>query len=161
MTILRLFRDGSRLEFGKGHLDQWTVYLARPHAAKVAADEAESLARLERLAAAQGPQLLYADFIVIYHRCNYQIQPYMFDLIHAMGRSYGERDLEVEVAFSMAYAGMVALERRHRSRPGVKRRRRLGVHMLLVEGRGAAAAAALGRAMSWDELAAACAARGF
>lgn len=161
MAGLRLFRDGSRLEFGKGHLDQWTVYLARPHTASVRADDPESLGRLERLALRHCPQTLYDDFIVVYNRATHEVRPYIFDLIHSMGRLYGDQALEYELAMAMGYAGMVALERRHRSRPGVKRQWRLGVHMVLAEGQGAAAAAAFKRRKTQAELAAACVARGF
>ncbi|NTU81468.1 MAG: hypothetical protein HGA45_19155 [Chloroflexales bacterium] len=161
MTILRLFRDGSRIEFGKGHLDRCSVYLARPNQAKVPAHEAESLVRLERLAHASSPQGLYNDFIVIYNRATHEPQPYVFDLIHAIARVYGEHSFEVEVALALLYAEMVAIERRHRSRPGVKRHRRLGVHQVLVEGYSAQAAVAFSKGKATEHVVAACAARGF
>lgn len=161
MSILRLFRDGSRLEFGKGHLDQWSVYMARPNAPKVPAPELECLTRLETLGVRARPQALYDDYIVVYNRTSYEVQPYLFDLIHGMARCYGDLNFEVEVALALAYAGLVAHERRHRSRPGVKRERRLGVHAVLAEGRSAAAAVALLKGKTPAQLAAECAARGF
>ncbi|HMQ30847.1 MAG TPA: hypothetical protein PKD53_08965 [Chloroflexaceae bacterium] len=161
MAGLRLFRDGSRLEFGKGHLTQWDVYLARPNAATILADDAESLGRLERLAVAHNPRTLYDDFVMVYNRATHEVRPHVFDLIHGMGQLYGEHGLEFELAMAITYAGMVALERRHRSRPGVKRQWRLGVHLVLAEGQGAGAAVAFKRRKPWVELVAACAARGF
>ncbi|MEI8166966.1 MAG: hypothetical protein WCG26_11320 [Chloroflexales bacterium] len=161
MTILRLFRDGTRLEFGKGHLDQWSVYLAHPLRVKTRPDEAESLARIERLTHTHSPQALYADFVVIYNRATHEPQFYVFDLIHAIARVYGELNFEVEVALALLYAEMVALERRHRSRPGVKRHRRLGVHQVLVEGYSAQAAVAFSKHKAPAQVIAACAERGF
>jgi hypothetical protein len=161
MSALRLFRDGSRLEFGKGHLDQWSVYLVRPHQAKVAATEVEGLTWLAELAPRHGPRALYEDFTVVYNRTNHQLQPYVFDLIHGIARAYDRQSLKAEVALAVAYAGMVASERRHRSRPGSKRQLRLGVHLVLIEGQQASAAAALLKAQPWARIDAACAARGF
>ena len=161
MTILRLFRDGSRLEFGKGHLDRWSVYLAHPQRIKALVSETESLVRLEQLAHTHPPQVLYADFIVVYNRATHEPQGYIFDLIHAMARMYGERNFEVEVAQAMLYAGMVGLERRHRSRPGVKRHRRLSVHQVLIEGYSAEAAVAFSKGQVYAQVVAACAVRGF
>lgn len=161
MTTLRLFRDGSRLEFGKGHLDQWSVYLAHPHQGRAMANDQEGLARLERLALAYSPRTLYDDFIVIYNRTTHEPQPYVFDLIHTMARVYSERDFEVEVAMAMLYAVMVSRERRHRSCPGKKRHQRLAVHQLLVEGYSAQAAIAFSSGKADEQLADACEARGF
>lgn len=161
MAILRLFRDGSRLELGKGHLDQWSVYLARPHAPKAPVSTGEWLGRLERLAPAHGGGALYADLTVVYNRVSHEFQPYVFDLIHGMARSYGAQSLEAEVALAIGYASMVALEKRHRSRPGVKRQLRLAAHLVLAEGWAAAAAAACCNGKTPAEIAAECAARGF
>jgi hypothetical protein len=161
MTALRLFRDGSRLEFGKGHLDQWSVYLVRPHEAKVVVTEAQGLTWLAELASRHNPQALYEDFTVIYNRSSHQLQPYIFDLIHAMARAYERQSLTAELALAVAYAGMVAGERRHRSRPGSKRQLRLAVHLVLVEGQLAPTAAALLKEQPWARIEAACAARGF
>lgn len=161
MTILRLFRDGSRLEFGKGHLDRWSVYLGRPHQGRTLASEEDSLARLERLTFVYNPRSLYDDFIVIYNRTTHEPQPYVFDLIHAIARVYTERNFEVELALALLYALMVAHERRQRSCPGVKRHLRLAVHQLLVEGYSAQAAVAFSTDKAPEQLAEACAARGF
>lgn len=161
MTTLRIFRDGSRLEFGKGHLDRCSVYLAHPHQGRSLTSDEESLARLERLALAYSPRVLYDDFIVIYNRTTHEPQPHVFDLIHTMARMYAERNFEAEVALATLYAVMVALERRHRSCPGVKRNQRLPVHQILVEGYSAQAALAFSSGKAPDQIDEACAVRGF
>lgn len=161
MAILRLFRDGSRLELGKGHLDQWSVYLARPNTPKAPVPAGEWLGRLEQLVRHHSGGSLYADFTVVYNRVNHQFHPYVFDVIHGMARSYGAQSLDAEVALAMSYAGMVVLEQRHRSRPGVKRQLRLCAHLVLAEGWAAGAAASFSAGKSAAEIAAECAARGF
>jgi hypothetical protein len=161
MAILRLFRDGSRLELGKGHLDQWSVYLARPHAPKALAPPSEWLGRLEGLVQCHSGAAVYADFTVVYNRVSHEIKSYVFDLIHVMARSYGVQSLDAEVALAMGYAGMATLEQRHRSRPGVKRHLRLAAHLLLAEGWTACDAVSFGDGKTPAEIVAECAARGF
>lgn len=161
MPILRLFHDGSRLEFGSGHLDRWSVYLSRPNAARAPAHEDERLDRLEQLAQSHCPRYLYEDYVVIYNRATHTIQPYVFDLIHSIARDYNDHRFEVEVGLALHYAGMVAAEGRHRSRPGMKRQQRLGVHQVLVEGLSARMAATYCWGKHWPQIEAECVARGF
>lgn len=161
MAILRLFHDGSRLELGKGHLDQWSVYYVRPPAPKALASASEWLRRLEVLAGRHGGAALYADFTVVYNRVTHELKPYLFDIIHGLARSYATESLDAEVALAMSYVCMVSLEQRHRSRPGVKRQLRLATHLLLAEGWAAPVAASCCDGKTPAEILAECAARGF
>jgi hypothetical protein len=160
MPVLRLFRDGSILEYGKGHFDARQVYHSRPNMLRRPATDADTLSRLGQLTLSAYPNDIYADFVVVYNRVTGPVAAHIFDLIHHMARGYGERALELEVIFAILYAEMVVAEAARRDRLK-KRPKRLGVHYVLLDGLSGADAAAACRASPWQLVDSACRERGF
>jgi hypothetical protein len=160
MPVLRLFRDGSLLEYGRGHFDAHQVYHSRPNALSCPARTEDTLSRLGQLGQLYCPHGIYADFVVIYNRTKHSISPHIFDLIHYMARGYGTDALELEVLLAILYAEMVVAEAARRNR--LKRRlKRLGVHYVLLEGYSGTAAASACQVDAWLLLDDACRERGF
>lgn len=160
MPILRLFRDGSLLEYGRGHFDARQVYHSRPNALSRPAQDSDIFSRLKALGQVEVPSAIYADFIVVYNRTSRKLISANFDLINYMARSYGDHALEFEVIFSILYAKMVAAESIRRD-PLKRRIKRLGVHFVLFDGYCGETAAKACQKQSWQELDAACKERGF
>jgi hypothetical protein len=160
MPLLRLFRDGSLLEYGRGHFDARQVYHSRPNALSHPAKTEDTLSRLGQLGQLYCPHAIYADFVVVYNRTTHSISPHIFDLIHHMARGYATDALEIEVLFAILWAEMVVAEAARRDR--LKRRiKRLGVHYVLLEGYSGVSAAAACQSNSWLLLDSACRERGF
>ncbi|RRR65620.1 MAG: hypothetical protein EI684_22615 [Candidatus Viridilinea halotolerans] len=160
MSILRLFRDGSILEYGRGHFDAQQVYHSRPNALSLPAQDSDILSRVKVLAQSAAPQTIYADFVVIYNRTSRKLLPANFDLIHYMAPSYNEHALEFEIIFAILYAKMVTAEMLRRN-PLKRRSKRLGVHLVLFDDYTGTAAAKACQSEAWSELDAACRERGF
>lgn len=158
--LLRTFADSSRLSFGPGRFDAWCVYLTRPGQQPDPPRDLTYFARLKALAARHGAQLLYTDFLALYHRTTADVAPAILELCYWLSRHYGDDALEVDIVLSILYAGMVAEDNKARARLK-KRVKRLGMHQLLLEDFTAEAAASFSRGKTWQEIDMACTARGF
>src|SRR5690606_2491784 len=75
---------------------------------------------------------LYNDFVDIYNRTNKAIESATLDHIEALSQKYGTDALELEIIFTIIYAGMVAEENKAFTMLG-KKIKRLGVHQVLME----------------------------
>ena len=82
------------------------------------------------------------------------------ELIYHLSWAYGEDALEVDILFSILYAGMIAEENKHRAKLR-KRVKRLGVHQVLWEDMAPEAAATFSRGKSWEVIDRECVQRQF
>lgn len=160
MTLLRTFADGSLLEFGAGRFDRFCIYLSRPERPRYPPRDVEYFAQLKSLAARHGPQQLYADFVVIFNRTTKAVSAHVFEMIYHMTRHYGDDALELDLLYSLLYAGMVAEENKQRARLK-KRVKRLGIHQLLIEDFTPEAAATFSKGKAWQVIDFECAVRQF
>ncbi len=160
MAIIRSFRDGSVLEFGAGRFDAWCVYLTRPGRPRYPPRDVDYFAQLRSLALRHGAQLLYADFLAIYHRTTRQASPHVLEMIYHMANAYDDDALEADILLSILYAGMIAEENKRRSRLR-KRVKRLGVHQVLFEGLAPEEAATFSKGKPWEVIDLECTVRHF
>jgi hypothetical protein len=160
MAIIRTFRDGSVLEFGAGRFDHWCVYLTRPDRARYPPKDIDYFAQLRSLAVRHGAQMLYTDFLAIYHRTTRQVSPHVLEMIYHMAKAYGDDDLEVDILLSILYAGMIAEENKRRAKLR-KRVKRLGVHQVLFENLAPEEAATFSKGKSWEVIDLECTVRNF
>lgn len=160
MPLLRTFHDGSVLEFDAGRFDAWCVYLTRPGQSRYPPKDTDYFAQLQSLAITHGAEMLYADFLAIYHRTTKTVSLHVFEMISHMAHAYGDDALAVDLLLSILYAGMIAEENKHRARLR-KRVKRLGVHQILFEGASPVAAATFSRGKPWDVIDTECTVRHF
>lgn len=80
--------------------------------------------------------------------------------IEECSANYGNDALEINILFTILYAGMVAEENKVNTKLG-KRIKRLGMYQISLEDMSAQQAANYSRGMSWREIARECANRGF
>lgn len=158
--LLRSFADGSTLAFGPGRFDDWCVYLTRPGQQPDPPRDIDYFARLKAIAARHSSQLLYTDFLTIYHRTTADVSPAILELCYWLSRYYGDDALEADMLLSILYAGMIAEENKSRARLK-KRVKRLGIHQLLIEDFTAEQAATFSKGKKWQEIDLACTERGF
>lgn len=159
-TLIKEFNDGSLLEYDKGKFDDWCVYLTRPNQRRYAPTDIGYFTSLRELSTIHGARELYDSFVSIYNRTTNQLDAGTLRHISEVCAAYGDNSLDLDILFTIIYAGMVAEERKVNTKLG-KRIKRLGMHQLLVEGMTPGIAANFSRGMGWRDIAGECQRRGF
>ena len=157
---IKTFSDRSVLEYDQGGFDEWCVYLTRPTIARYAPRDIQYFARLQQLGQQYTNQRIYNDYVEVYNRTNAILNPDVMNFITEVTSDYGNDSLEMDILFTIVYAGMVAEE--NKARAILKKRiKRLGMHQSLIENTSADHAANFSRGKGWRDLDAICRQRGF
>lgn len=147
--LIKNVRSRNVVEFDNGSFDNWCVYLTRPGQKRYAPRDTEYFSKLRQLGNIYGHQKIYNDFY--YTRTNRNIDADVLDLITQLTEPYGNDAEEMDIWFSVIYAGMVAKE--NKANAILKKRiKRLGMHQVLIEGLDANYAANFSRGKKWKEL---------
>ena len=158
--LIQRLTDGSVLEFGPGNFDDWCVFLTRPGEPAYALSDREYFAELRHLAARQGNQKVYDDFVQVFDRTGLELNDSVLQHIAALAAGYRRDAAEAERLLAILYAGMIAEENKANAKLG-KRIKRLGVYQVLMEGVPPEVAAEFSKGRPWQELDAECQRRGF
>lgn len=149
--LLNRFSNGSAIEFDEGCFDKWCVFVSKADGERFAPLDTQYFSRLKKIAEKHGPQIIYNDFVVIYNRTTKEVNTHVFDLIKALSKNYCADSLEIEIWFSVLYAGMIAEENKENAILK-KRIKRLGMHQLLINNFEPEAAATFSKGKKWREL---------
>ncbi|MBK1442200.1 hypothetical protein JHJ32_19545 [Parapedobacter sp. ISTM3] len=139
------------MEFGKGRIDEWCVFLTRADGNRYAPLDREYFSILLAWARKYGADRVYNDFVSIYNRTSNQLDPVCLMLIKKLAARYGEDSEEVELWFTVLYYGMIAEENKRNTKLG-KRIKRLGIYQLFYEGLDPAIAADFSKGKTWKQL---------
>jgi len=157
---IKTFSDNSILEFDQGGFDEWCVYLTRPTVNRYAPRDFQYFGRLKQLGQNYTNLRIYNDFVEVYNRTNATLNPVVMNFITEITSDYGNDSLEMDILFTIIYAGMVAEE--NKANAILKKRiKRLGMHQSLIENTTADHAANFSKGKKWRELDAICKERGF
>jgi hypothetical protein len=107
-----------------------------------------------------GSRKIYDDFIQIYGLTTKAVEEPVLLKIKALSREYGEYSAEIDMLFTVIYAGMVAEENK-KSAILRKRIKRLGMHQVLMEKLDSSYAANFSKGKKWKELDAIMKEKGF
>ncbi len=158
--LIRTFSDGSILEYDEGKFDRWCIYLTRPKARRIAPKDVEYFTRFQRLALKYTGQKIYHDFVDIYNLTSFKLDETVLQFITELSCQYNSDELEMNILFTITYAGMVAEE--NKANAILKKRvKRLGIHQVLIEKTAPDIAANFSRGKSWRELDKECGIRKF
>ncbi len=157
--LIKVFSDGSRLEYDRGKFDAWCVYLIANNQ-RTAPRDKEYFADLQNLSQIYAPQQIYDDFIEIYNETDSTIKPEVLQQIEQLSLKYHDDALEIEQLFTILYAGMVAEENKENAILK-KRIKRLGIYQVLIEGLSPCEAANFSKGKKWSNLNSECKLRGF
>jgi hypothetical protein len=157
---IKTFVDGSLLEFDQGEFDDWCVYLTRPGTQRHAPKDIEYFSDIHNYAKKYSSKMIYDDFVVIYAATGKQIENHVLRLIENLAKKFVENSLDIEIIFTILYAGMVAEENKRFTRLG-KRVKRLGLFQTLFDGMLPSQAAIFSKGKSWRDIAIECQKRGF
>lgn len=158
--LIKRFSDGSFLEYDRGSFDDWCVYLTNTYGNRKPPRDTDYFRQLKELADKYGAESVYRDYVRVYNLTGKQVERPALMAISKIAASYGSDALAVDVIFSILYMAMIAEEQKKNTHLG-KRIKRLGIHALLIEGRGVGEAANFMRGMAWQKIARLCEARGF
>jgi hypothetical protein len=156
--LVKKFRDGSRLEFGKGNFDDWCMHYYRASGKICYPLDSEMLKHLLKYEKKYGT--VYRDFVTIYESTDKTINPYVVELITSMCSKYGDDSLRIDKLLTTFYASMIAEENKEGTHLG-KRVKRLGVHQVLRDGMPPEEAANYSKNVWWEVLLWECRERDF
>lgn len=167
--VVKSFPGGTSIGFTEGKFDRWCVqervfvWIRRP-------TDAGCFARLLELAQRYGTDKVMADFVAVYDamgvkppRGDLLPSDQVLDLITRLSAAYGSSpgdDVRTDRLFTTLYLTMIAEENKAKAVLG-KRIKRLGVHLVLMEGRKPEEAAAFPTGKKAAELSALCQSYGF
>lgn len=150
-SLIKKFTDNSFLEYDKGGFDEWCVYLSRPNKTRYAPKDNEYFNFFKNIGLKYGSQKVYNDFVKIYNLTSKSIETTVLNEINNIAGEYGQDYLELDIWFTVVYAGMVAEENKAFTRLG-KRIKRLGMHQILLQNLPSEVAANFSRGKPWREL---------
>jgi hypothetical protein len=157
---IKVFSDTSILEYDRGNFDDWCIYLTRPKIERYPPLDIQYFARFQELGAVHTNQKIYDDYVKVFNQTTKVIDPAVLSLISDVASNYLSDVIEIDILFSIVYAGMVAEENKAYTKLG-KRIKRLGMHQTLIENQKAHFAANFSRGKGWRDLDAICKERGF
>lgn len=159
-TLIKNVRNRNIVEFDSGSFDDWCVYLTRPQQFRYAPRDTEYFSKLQILGNAHTPERIYNDFVTFYIPTDRNIDVNILNLITRLTDDYGTDAEEMDIWFSIIYAGMIAEE--NKANAILKKRiKRLGMHQVLIEGLDPNLAANFSKGRKWKELDALMGERGF
>jgi hypothetical protein len=149
--LIKTIRGNHEVGFGKGLFDDWCVYLKRNGSLKYAPKDIEYFTAFQQLAKVYGDANLYNCFVQFYTLTTKKINNSILELITTISNQFGKDAIEVDIWFTVLYAGMVAEE--NKARAILKKRvKRLGMHQLLLENKDPEIAASFSKGKKWKEL---------
>jgi len=148
---IKTISDGSIIEFDKGSFDEWCVYISGKHIIKYAPRDVHYFNLLIYFGKIYCYQRIYNDFVKFYEPTNADLNPKILNEITSIAKSYGENSIEIDLWFTVIYAGMVAEENKKRAILK-KRIKRLGMYQILIEMKSAEYAANFSKGKKWKEL---------
>lgn len=157
---MKVFSDGSQIEFAQGRFDKWCVYLTRPNVRRHAPLDRHYFSTVERLATQHGGDFLWTVFVRLCERTSRQPDPEVFDGLTNVASRFGADSLEFDIAFTCIYMGMIAEENKAGTKLG-KRIKKLAMHQILRERMNVEVAANYTKGMTWKQIDALCKERGF
>ena len=157
--IIKRFNDNLCLEIDRGSFDDNCVYVVKD-GKRTPPRDVDYFQEMRNYGEKYGNARIYGDFVKIYDLVTNEWKEEHLLYVTNVSSTYGADSQELDMLFTILYMGMIAEERKANTRLG-KRIKRLGVHMLLLEGREVDDAANCMRGMNWREIDALCKARKF
>ena len=158
--VIKVFGDGSVLEYDTGNFDEWCVYLTRPTERRKPPRDTEYFSVLQKLADKYKTEKVFGDYIKVYNMTEKSVNRADLEKISGIAKGYGQDSVLVDIIFTILYMAMIAEERKRFTRLG-KRIKRLGIYKLLIEGKSVGESANFMRGLKWYEIDAICKERGF
>ncbi len=149
--LIKDISDGKKVIFDQGRFDDWCVYIIENDGNKYAPKDIAYFNRIAFLSKIYSPQKIYSDFISIYDSTTKEINEEVLFSINEMSHDYNLHSQEMELWFTVLYAGMVAEENKEKAILK-KRIKRLGMFQILEQQMAPENAAVFSKGKKWKEL---------
>jgi len=160
LRVIKNVPGSFQIAFGWGSFDAWCVFLTRLSAKTYAPKDTEYFTLLQQLAIIHGAAKMYNDFLSFYHPTTATLNETILETITTLSQEYQPNAEEINLWFTVLYAGMVAEE--NKTHAILKKRiKRLGLHQVLLEGMNPMEAANFSKGKKWQELDKLMLAKGF
>lgn len=157
--LVKEFIDGSFLEYDRGKIDSWCVYMTDPEGVRRPPLDRDYFNELKALADKYGAERVYRDFVDIYDSTTRNIDDAVLEHITEMAETYDEA-LDVDKLFTTFYMAMTSEENYPNTRLG-RKIKRLAAYEILFGGKDVDNAVVFMKRMGWREIDALCRERGF
>lgn len=154
-----LFNKGYHLEFGKGRIDNWCVYLCR-HGKRVAPKDYVYFEGMIIFSKKYGVDTIYDDFVEIYKKTSKSFSQNVCEYIKSISKKYKKDSLNISIMFTLLYMTMIAEENKKNAILG-KRVKRLGVYQILFDNMSIYDATVFSKNKGWRILDNICRYKGF
>ncbi len=158
--LIKRFSDGSFLEYDRGKIDNWCVYMTDPAGSRQPPLDKDYFNDLKSLGKAYGNNRVYDDFVAIYDVTTKRIEDMNLNMISDIAATYGNDALRVDKLFTTLYMAMTAEENYPHTRLG-RKIKRLAAYEILINNRDVNDAVVFMKGMGWRDIARLCADRGF
>ncbi len=149
--LVKNIRGNNVVEFDKVSFDEWCVFLKRPNKLRYPPVDTEYFSILKKLSNVYTSKKIYDDFIQIYTPTNSQINPEILNTITSIADTYGNDSEELDIWFTVIYAGMIAEENKQFAILK-KRIKRLGIYQVLIDSLEPKDAANFSKGKKWRDL---------
>ncbi len=156
---IKRFSDGTSLEYDRGKIDSWCVYVVEENGKRHAPDDRDYFGELMKISEKYGVEKVYHDFVFIYDLTTKEIKDTVLDDITKLSMDY-EEQLEVEKLFVLFYMVFTAEENYPNTKLG-RKIKRLAAYEILFNGRDVDNAVNFMRGMKWRDIDELCKERGF
>ncbi len=146
-----MVRGKNLVEFDRGSFDEWCVFLTRPGQPRYAPKDTEYFTLLKSMGNRFGHAKIYNDFISYYNQTTKDIDSTILNLITTLSNDYETGAEEMDIWFTVIYAGMIAEENKASTKLK-KRIKRLGMHQVLLDNFEPELAANFSKGKKWQEL---------
>lgn len=150
-TVIKIIPDGNLIEFDKGKIDDWCVYVTKNRESRFAPADILYFSELIQLGEKHGHRRIYDDFVKIYNSTNSKIDEKTLSQITDIAFGYGDDKTTIDIWFTVIYAAMIAEENK-KFAILKKRVKRLGMYQLLIENKTPEYAANFSKGKTWREL---------
>ena len=157
--LIKKFSDGSFLEYDKGKIDNWCVYMTNSDGVRRPPLDRDYFGELKALADEYGAERVYGDFVNIYDLTTKDTEDDVLIHITKIAETYGN-SLEVDKLFTTFYMALTSEENYPNTKLG-RRIKRLAAYEILFSGRDVDDAVTFMKKMSWKNIDALCRERGF
>ena len=157
---VKIYSDGSLLEYDRGNFDDWCVYHIDKYGKRKAPRDMEYFRDIKNLAKQYGTEKVYQDFVKVYDSVNRNNVRTSLENITNIAKTYENDFIKTDTLYTILFMGMLAEENKKNTKIG-KRIKRLGIHKLLIEDEPVKTAANFMRGMKWREIDKMCKERGF
>ena len=155
------FSDGSFLEYDRGAIDDWCVYMNDPDGNRKPPLDRDYFNELKSLADKYGVERVYADFVSIYDITTKEIDNTVLSMISDISKRYDAIDsLAVDKLYTTFYMAMTSEENYPRTKLG-RRIKRLAAYEILFANRPVNNAVVFMKKMGWRDIDSLCKERGF